>query len=155
MRLGITREDTDRIYSARTICDTSDSPVHYAEFKIDLSEGKITVEEPVYRLKAGTYNIMTQERPMKMSEVYDSYESYMQDVENFEAEHYNPLKNKLQSLIYEMESYFENDNSQNRNLFANSTFNEESRQKIDKCEETLRNLIFNLDKIHALYEWDI
>lgn len=152
---GFEREDTDRIYSARTVCDTSDSPVHYAEFKIDLSEGKITVEEPVYRLKAGTYNIMTQERPMKMSEAYDSYETYMQDVENFEAEHYNPLKNKLQSLIYEMESYFENDNSQNRNLFANSTFNEESRQKIDECEGTLRNLIFNLDKIHALYEWEL
>lgn len=144
--------NTKKVYQERTICESLYEPAHFAEFTINLKEGTITVQNPIHRLKNATYEILTRERPIKMSEIYESYDDYLQDITNFEEENFYPLKHMLQSLINEMESYFTK--SIDCNLFMDESFNVEMCDKIKECEETIKKLIFNLDKIHSTYEWD-
>lgn len=147
------RNNTNKVYQARTICESLNEPVHFAEYTINLDEETITVPSPVYRLKNTSYKILTRECPMKMSEIYESYDDYIQDVRNFEEANYYPLKDELQSLINEMESYFCT-KSIDSNLFIDESFNTEMRNKIEIYNDYIKKLIFNLDKIHSIYEWD-
>ena len=120
---------------------------------INLDKEIITVLNPVGRLKDVPYKILTCESPMKMSEIYESYDDYIQDVAKFEEANFYPLKNELQSLIKEMEAYFSTE-SEEINPFMDESFMNVLRDKLDECENSIKKLIFNLNKIQSLYEWD-
>ena len=147
------RDNENKIYNSRTICESLYEPAHFAEYIINLDKEIITVLNPVGRLKNVPYKILTRERPMKMSEIYESYDDYIQDVANFEEANFYPLKNELQSLIKEMEAYFSTE-SEEINLFMDESFMNALRDKLDECENSIKKLIFNLNKIQSLYEWD-
>ncbi|MBO5826217.1 MAG: AAA family ATPase [Treponema sp.] len=147
------RDNENKIYKSRTICESLYEPAHFAEYTINLDKEIITVLNPIGRLKDVPYKILTCESPMKMSEIYESYDDYIQDVANFEEANFYPLKNELQSLIKEMEVYFSTE-SEEINLFMDESFKNALRDKLDECEKSIKKLIFNLNKIQSLYEWD-